>query len=255
MYSDLRASSRGISVVRPGARNFWFWFGGVWLFVGAPFLVIGLYVGSQHLVVSKRLDAEGRTIEGMVLTKEIRTSSSSGGRRRTAPAYRVTFRFVAPNGLITGDAEVSAETWDTLVEREPIRVTYLPDNPQHYRVEGQVGGWMLPIIFTVLGGVFTGVGGVLFFRGLGQLRTREWLLREGFPIEATVTDVRPTRLWVNGVQQWAIHYQYRDDRGRIHQGKSGALSPEETETWKEGDTGVVRFDRGRPRRSVWLGKA
>jgi hypothetical protein len=236
--------------------NFCLWFGGIWLFVGLPFLIIGLYVGAQHVIVNNRLDTEGRTIEGMVLTKEIRTSSSSQSRGRSSsvPTYHVTFRFVTPSGLITSDAEVNLDVWDKLVEREPIQVTYLPDAPQHYRIEGQSSGWVLPIIFTVLGGFFTVVGGYIFWRGLSQSRSREQLQREGFTTEATVTQVSPRNVWVNGVQQWAIHYEYRDDRSRTHEGKS-PLSPEEAEAWKEGDKGVVRYDRGRPKRSVWLGRA
>ncbi len=234
-------------------KNFWLWFGGIWLFVGAPFLVIGLYIGAQNISVNKRLDTEGRSVEGMVLTKEIRSSSSSHSRRSSSvPTYNVTFRFVTPSGLITGNAEVNVDVWENLVEREPIQVTYLPDDPQHYRIEGQSSGWVLPIIFSVLGGVFTFVGGFLFFRGLGRLRTKARLQREGITTTATVSDVQASYIRVNDVNQCAVLYHYQDDRGRSHTGKE-YFSPEEAGRWKQGDQVTIRYDRRRPQHSIWIG--
>lgn len=122
------------------AKNFWLWFGGIWFAVGTPFFIFGLYLGFQHITVTNRLDAEGKTVEGMVLTKARKTSSSSSGRSST-PTYEVTFRFLTPDGVAQGKAEVSGDTWDSLVEREAIQVTYLPDKPPHYRVAGQTSGW------------------------------------------------------------------------------------------------------------------
>ena len=83
------------------ANNFWLWFGGSWLFCGSPFLIIGLYLGTQHIYVNKRLAAEGRTVDGMVLTKAITYSSSSNSRGSRTPTYEVTFRFVTPGDLVT----------------------------------------------------------------------------------------------------------------------------------------------------------
>jgi hypothetical protein len=233
-------------------RNFWLLFGGIWVLVGAPFLVIGLYIGAQNIIVNKRLDTEGRSVEGMVLTKEIRSSSSSHGRRSSGPTYHVTFRFVTPSGLITGDAEVNVNVWENLVEREPIQVTYLPDDPQYYRIEGQSSGWVLPIIFSVLGGVFTFVGGFLFFRSLGQLRTKARLQREGITTTATVSDVQASYMRINGVNQCVVLYHYQDDRGRSHTGKE-YFSPEEAGRWKQGDRVTIRYDRRRPQHSIWIG--
>jgi hypothetical protein len=234
-------------------NNFQLWFGGLWLFVGAPFLIIGLYIGAQNLLTTKRLETEGRTVEAVVLTKSIK-SSSSRRHRNSSPSYHTTFRFVTPTGIHTGSAEVSSEAWEKLIERGPIQVTYLPNSPESYRVEGQSGGWILPIIFSALGSVFSSIGGFLLVRGLSQVRSRERLQREGVPVQGTVIDVGPSRLWLNGVQQWALQYEYQDDRGRRYQGKIGSMPPEEAETWKAGDQGTVRYDRRQPKRSTWIGK-
>lgn len=55
-------------------RSFAFWFGGIWFFVGAPFLIIGIYIGIDTLRVQERFEREGQFTQGMVLTKWISRS-------------------------------------------------------------------------------------------------------------------------------------------------------------------------------------
>lgn len=236
-------------------KNFWSWFGGIWFFCGLPFLLIGLYAGLEQALVSKRLNVEGRSVEGMVLSKTVRSSSSSGsGRKNHSPTYEVTFRFLTPGGMVNGTAKVPSDTWDRLIEREPIAITYLPEDPQRYRVEGQTSGWVLPVMFTVIGGLFTVAGGFIWLRSKRQSRTTERLKREGMSTEGMVVEVRPGMIRINRVQQWNLHYRYQDNRGKFHIGKI-PLSPEEAEGWKAGDTGRVRYDRRRPQKSTWIGNA
>ncbi len=235
------------------AKNFWLWFGRIWLFCGSPFLLIGLYLGAQQVMISKRLAAEGRTVGGIVLTKAITSSSSTSSRGGNTSTYKITFRFLTPGGLVTGGSEVTAEAWDSLVEREPIQVTYLPDAPQYYRIEGQTNGWWIPASFTVMGGIFTSLGGFIFLRARTGLQARARLHREGIITEGTIFEVRPTRIRINGVHQWSLRYRYQDGRGKSCTGAE-SLSPEEAEAWKEGDKGMVRYDPRRPNLSIWIGK-
>lgn len=236
-------------------KNFWCWFGGIWFFCGLPFLLIGMYAGIDQALVSKRLNSEGRSVEGMVLTKTVRSSSSSGsGGKHRSPVYEVTFRFLTPGGMVNGTAKVPSETWDRLVEREPIAVTYLPEDPQRYRIEGETSGWVLPVLFTVIGGLFTIAGGFIWLRSKRQSRITERLKQEGMNTEGVVVEVRPGMIRINRVQQMNLHYRYQDHRGNFHIGKI-PLSPEEAEGWKEGETGRVRYDRLRPQKSIWIGKA
>jgi uncharacterized protein DUF3592 len=236
------------------AKNFWLWFGGIWLVCGLPFLIIGLYAGNQRISADRRLAAEGRTVDGMVLTKAITYSSSSNSNRSGgSPTYRVTFRFRTTEGLISDDAEVSQETWDRLIEREPIQVTYVPDAPHYHRVEGQTGGWIMPTVMTVLGGIFTGLGGFILLRARSRRGMNTRLQREGMTTEAIVTEIRPARMRINGVPQWLVRYQYQDDRGQSRTG-SEHLSPDEGEQWKVGDKATVRYDRKQPNQSLWVGK-
>lgn len=234
-------------------KNFWLWFGGIWFAIGTPFLIIGLYVGFQHTTISKRLDTEGKTTEGMVLTKARKTSSSGSGRSGgSTPTYEVIFRFTTPAGFVTGKAEVAAETWDTLIEREPIRILYLPDAPEHYRVEGQTSGWWLPGVMTVMGLLFGGLGGFILLRAHSRLRIRQDVQREGLTTTATVSEVCEANIRINGVRQWVVRYDYRDERGNVHEGQED-VSPEEALRWKEGDRVTIRYDRRRPDRSLWVG--
>lgn len=235
------------------ARNFWFWFGGIWLFCGLPVLVAGLYHAAQHRQISSRLDADGLTVQGMVLTKAITSSSSGSSRQNRTPTYNVTFRFTTSGGPVTGEAEVTSDAWDALVEREPIRVTYVPDAPQHYRVQGQTSGWVSPVLMAVMGGIFTSLGGFVFVRARIHLQTAARIRRDGITTEATIVEVRPARVVIDGERQWSLRYRYRDERGASHTGTE-SLSPEDAEAWKEGEKGMIRYDRHRPGFSIWIGR-
>jgi hypothetical protein len=230
-------------------RSFAFWFGGIWLFCGAPFLIIGIYVGIDTLRQHERFRNEAQVTQGMVLTKRI-----SRDKERTN--YWVGYRFSAQDGtVVKTEAEVSSDLWDRLVEREPVRVTYLPDRPQRHRIEGEGADWMLPLIFTVLGLVFVPLGGFIFFKGLSQILRELRLQSEGTMVEAVVVDVAPAEVSFNGVPQWRIHYRYQDHGGRPRTGESALMAPEKAQAWKAGDRGSARFDPRAPNKSIWVGRA
>ncbi len=57
-------------------RSFAFWFGGIWLVCGLPFLVVGVYVGIDTLRHQARFRSEAQVAEGMVLTKRLSRGSN-----------------------------------------------------------------------------------------------------------------------------------------------------------------------------------
>lgn len=235
-------------------RSFPFWFGGIWLLCGIPFLLIGLYVGIGTLRDDARFEREGRIAQGMVLTKRIGRSRDSQGRKGTS--YWVGYRFNTADGtVVKREAQVGGRLWHRLVEREPVAVTYLSDRPHTSRIENEGADWLLPGVFTLLGLVFAGAGGVIFARAvrgiLRELRLRE----EGAMAEATVVDVGPANVSFNDVPQWRIVYRYTDHRGRVHDAESNVMPPEEAQAWKPGDKATARFDTRAPSRSIWVGKA
>jgi hypothetical protein len=231
-------------------RSFPFWFGGIWLVCGAPFLVVGIYVAIDTVRQEQRYTTEAQVTEGMVLTKRI----SRGNKESTS--YMVSYRFRAPDGaVVQGDTKTSGALWDRLVERGPIRVTYLADRPWAHRIEDQGPDWILPLAFTVVGSVLVPLGGWIFARGLRGIMRELRLQRDGTRAEATVMEVEPADVAFNGVAQWRIRYRYRDHGGRERHGESALLAPEEAEQWKAGDKGVARFDVHAPGKSIWVGKA
>jgi hypothetical protein len=236
------------------AKNFWLWFGGIWLSVGSLFLVIGISVGVHQMRVNDRLEKEGRTVDGMVLIKEVYTTSSKGGKR-SSPSYRVTFRFLPREGeMVRGTAEVNTEEWDALEERGPIQVTYLPDQPQSYRVAGQSREILLPLIFSVIGGVVGSIGGFIVFNAMGKRKREKALSRTGVTAEATVTDIGPSYLRINGVSQMKLRFRFQDAQGKTRNG-SCTMSPDEAGNWMLGHTGRVRYDPRKPSVNVWIGKS
>lgn len=233
-------------------KNFWLWFGGIWLSVGAIFLVVGVSVGVYRSELNDRLDKEGRTVDGVVVTKEIYTTSNKNGSR-SSPSYRVTFRFVPREGdTVHGMADMNMEDWDALVERGPIQVTYLPDQPQSYRAAGQSQGIVLPLVFGAVGGVVGSIGGFIVFNAVGKRKRERDLSRTGMLAEATIVDVGPSYLRINGVSQIKLRYRFQDAQGRPREG-SCHMSPEEAGEWPPGHTGRVRYDPRKPSVNVWMG--
>ncbi|HEY7521474.1 MAG TPA: DUF3592 domain-containing protein [Methylomirabilota bacterium] len=231
------------------AGAFPFWFGGIWLACGLPFVVAGVWVAVDTFQEQQRYTTAALITEGMVLSKRI-----SGGSKEST-SYWVSYRFPAPDGgVVHGETKISADLWDRLVEREPIRITYLPGRPDAHRLEDQGPDWVTPLGFTALGGVFAGLGGWIFWGGLRRILRERRLLQEGTRAEATVTDVEPANVSFNGIGQWRIRYRYRDHGGREHYGASHLIPPEEAEQWKVGDTGVARLDVHSPGSSMWVGK-
>lgn len=240
---------RQVTFFRAATRSFALLFGGIWLLCGVPFLAVGLYTGYDTIRMQERFRSEAEVAEGMVLTKSI-------ARNKDSRTYHVGYRFPAPDGTtIRTHAQVSAALWDRLIEREPVRVTYLRNAPRINRLEGAGADWWLPGIFTLLGLVFAPIGGVIFFKGVRGIARQLRLQSEGTGADATVLEVAPANVTFNGVPQWYIRYRYQDHRGRKHEGMSDVMPPEEAEPWKAGDTAVIRFDPHAPKQSVWVGRA
>lgn len=237
-------------------ENFPLWFGGIWLAVSVPILVSGLYFGFQQASIAEQLRTQGQSASGMVLTKYIARSSTRSDRGDSRPTCWVTFRFSTEAGdVIKGKAEVNSDTWDALIERHPIAVTYLPTAPENYRIEGETGSWIIPFIFAGVGAVFSIVGGVVLWFGLRSRRITEQLRHKGIATEATVTGIGPGSVRINGVKQWVIRYEFADAAGRKRTGASFPMAPEEAEAWEAGQQGLVRYDPRAPGKSLWLGKS
>jgi hypothetical protein len=224
------------------SSNFWLWFGGLWLAVGLCFLGIGGGIAVYRGDLGARLEAEGVAVEGLVLAKEIVAP------RDRSPSYNVTFRFTDARGeTIRSSAKLDAEAWDALVERGPIEVVYLPSRPQTFSIAGQSDSErVIAFVFPLVGAVLAVVGGFIL---RNALRTRR-VARTGAIAQASVVEVRPGRLHINGIPQWEVRYRFQDASGRAHEGRC-SMSPDAAQRFKPGDVGRVRYDASNPRANVW----
>jgi hypothetical protein len=229
-------------------RSFPFCFGGIWLFCGLPFLILGVYFTIDIFRLQQRFRNEALVTEGMVLTKTIRSNKDSKN-------YRVGYRFRAPDGsFVKSEANVTGDFWDRVTERGPVRVMYLSSDPKINHIEGAVTGWMLALVFAGLGFFFVTFGGLIFLKGLKGIVLELRLERTGAIVEATVIHVGPAGASSNGVPQWRIRYRYQDYKGQKRTGESGPMSPAEAQEWKVGDKGTARFDPKAPQKSAWAGR-
>ena len=222
--------------------NFWVFFGSIWLMVGVPFVLLAGYFIFQE----RQLATTGRVVEAMVLTKDIGQSGDNVIRS-------VTYRFAtADDRTFEGKSEVSESTWNSLTERGPVSVAYLPNRPSVNAVVG-ASKLTLLLIFSFVGVLLSVAGGMIVTVALRKARMRQRLLTAGVRAPATVAEVKAMNLRVNGRTQWRLKYDYHDFQSRAHQ-RSMYLDADEAMRWKPGDTGDVLFDPERSERAIWLGR-
>jgi hypothetical protein len=151
------------------SRTFILCFGSVWLALGLVFLALAAHFGARAYDLGWRLDREGVSATGLVLAKKI-TGGDSGYRPDPRPSFFVTLRFTTLRGeTVKGEVEVARGRWDRLIERSPIKVRYLPDAPDRFRVDGQPSTWLVVFVFAVLGVLFTLGGGLVLVLGLRKV--------------------------------------------------------------------------------------
>jgi hypothetical protein len=225
----------------------------VLLWVGALFVAVGVmlaYFGLDEWQKQQRFQAESLQAEGTVVSKSLERATREGNPRTK---YLVFYRFASADGqTVEQTGEVSVDEWERLNEGSPFTVTYLPSDPHTTHTDAGSERWA-PLALGAVGSLFAFIG---IFVGQSDLRRVLLVLRlsrHGLTANGTVTKVWATGTNMNRVDQWQLSYEFRDHVGRMQQGESDLLSPEEASAWKAGDRGTVRFDRERPEISVWIG--
>lgn len=227
-------------------RSVLLWIGTLFLILGLVFLTIGIRASlEEHAYKTQGLDAQA-----VVLDKTLVRANRQDNARTQ---YLVTYRFTSANGEESdGTADVPVEEWERLEPGQAFPVKYLPDKANSSRVPNG-NEWIAALVFSIIGGVFTLLGGGLVFFEARDLVRAVRVSHLGLMTDGTVLRASPTSTSINRVPQWRVHYRYRDHFGRTQEGASHLMSPEEASAWKEGDRGSVRFDRERPEFSVWIG--
>ena len=101
-------------MAREYTNNLLVWIGGIFLLAGIPILCAGLWFAGDA-ANQRRLDKEGQSTRGIVLTKTTSTSSSSRSASSTT-SYYINYRFKTSAGrVVHGRSRVSRATWDRLV--------------------------------------------------------------------------------------------------------------------------------------------
>jgi len=232
----------------PKRSKFLLLFGSIWLICGLPFFFLGV-----HLVkVEKRYEAEALTVPGIVQGKrmEERRDSDNKGTTKT---YYVSYKFSTKEGRsIESEGSVDSDAWQGLAEGAEIQIQYLPSDDTQNRVASEPS-IIAGVLVAAMGLICMLLGGGCIFFDLKKRALLRRLLRDGELGEATILTVGPGNLTINNVQQWRIHYSFKDRMGKEIRGKSEHMPPEEAHNWNEGDKGKVRFDRSNPQINMWVG--
>ncbi len=108
-------------------------------------------------------------------------------------------------------------------------------------------------IFLPVGLVLGTVGGFIVRRALMIAARDKRLLQSGIQLTATVTDVRRSPIDINRQARWHVHYRYDYSAGRSFEGRSRALPGETVESFKPGDSVLIKADPRQPAESLFLG--
>ncbi|MGE0165344.1 MAG: DUF3592 domain-containing protein [Dongiaceae bacterium] len=108
-------------------------------------------------------------------------------------------------------------------------------------------------VFLPVGLVLGAVGGFIIRRALMIAARDKRLMQSGIQLTATVTDVRRSPIDINRQARWHVHYRYDYSAGRSFEGRSRALPGETVESFKPGDSVLIKVDPRQPAESLFLG--
>jgi uncharacterized protein DUF3592 len=223
------------------------------MWVGTIFVVAGTLtsiVSVGEWRAARRFERDAVTAQAAVVGSSLDAASRDGNR---STRYLVTYRFTPSNGAaLEQTEEIPLELWETLAAGDEVTVRYLVDDPGTARMRAPTPPWVPPLV-AALTAAFAALGGFIAWRWWRRLLVLLRVQRNGVAAHATVTHVAPAGVVINRVPQWRLKYEFRDERGRRHEGESDYLRPHEAAEWRPGDGGRVLYDSERAADNVWLG--
>jgi hypothetical protein len=224
------------------------------LWIGTIFFLAGIgaaIAGAHDWRKARHFAREAVTAPATVVSKSIEGATRDGN---TSTRYLVAYRFAAGAGTnFEQTEEFPVEDWEQLEQGSALDVRYLTADPSSARVRAGTPAWVPPLIVG-LTTLFALLGATMAVPQLRRALVVWRLQRSGIAAQGVVVDVSPTRVRVKRVTQWRLRYEFRDAEGRTQEGASDYLAPHEAAEWQAGDRGALRYDRERPRDSVWIGK-
>lgn len=228
-------------------------FGLGWMLASLPF---GL-VGRHMLKTEGRFEKESVTVPGVVVNKRVEETSTydqDTKRRKRTETFWVHFKFQTADGrALESKDSVGREAFEELKSGAPVEVQYLKDAPQTNRLARQAT-FVAGYAFLAFNALAVAIGAVSLFFFFGGKKETNRLMQYGVSTEGTVTKVGPGSVTVNHVPQWQISYIYKDVRGREWKGTTKHMPPDRAMVWVAGDKGPVKYDPGKPQKSLWVGR-
>lgn len=183
-------------------------------------LGLGMLVGAFFAVSSTlSFRSIAKTADGVVVD----LAQSRGDKGETM--YKPVVRWKDPGGrerTFTGSVASSPPSYS---RGEKVSLRYDPANPESARLDSFTENWLLPLIFGLLGSVFTAIGvgaGVYAWR---KKKALAWLRANGTRVQAKFTGADyDTSYKVNGRSPWRLTAQWQNPAtGTIHTFRSDAI--------------------------------
>ena len=109
-------------------------------------------------------------------------------------------------------------------------------------------------VFALAGLAASGFGGFIVWRAFVDRAREKRLMQTGQPVNATVTDVRRSRIEINKRARWYVCYRY-EVGGRQLTGESHSLTGDWVEDFRPGDAVRIKVDPNKPEESLFMGPA
>ncbi len=216
-------------------NNFWIFFFGIFATVGTIMGIVAFSVWwrGNELIING-IKTEGRVARLLY----------NGSSANAVIEYETEW-----GGVQTYVSEVSSSppAYDV---GETVRLWYDPKQPGRVLLDG-LDRWFLPLLFGLFFVIFGGIGWGGIFRQFARKRRQAWLLTNGTPVQATLTEVgRNSSVRMNGVSPFVIHCQWLDPLGnKVYAFTSDALWYDPS-PYLSGNTLKVLIDPKNPRNYV-----
>ena len=217
--------------------NRWLWPGiVVWLVINGLILGTGAWWAYENELFADH----AAHIDGTVTRKFVNVSHGRGG---THFSHCVIYTYRA--GALVGSRQtvVHGYVWETFLEGGPIPVKYLPENPQHSRIDEPAEDYsatMKARLGLGCGGVFLLLGAAVSYYAIRRNRLHRRLVAAGDSCVGTITSVEVEN---SGKQlRTYLHLEFRDNYNRLIEGRTWDLPQPEERKWQSGKAVRVYFD-------------
>ncbi len=214
-----------------------------WLFVtsalmGSLFLVVGVVMAAHD----RALAVTGQHTTGRIVSLE---AGSGEHRDDVCPDVR----FVPARGDVVVFRDGLCANFETGRVGDEVPVLYDPADPSRARIDQLWRRLMVPLMFTIVGAVFSTFGFWFLVRIWQRRRVDAWLREHGTRITARLLGAERSKITFQGETPWRLRAEWTDPAdGRIHTFVSDAIWKDPTrKIGRRSEIGVL-VDPANPRR-------